>query len=57
MTHHDDRSADRLEELLQLSGPRPEPPADRFERARAAAHAAWQSRAAGQTAPDAPFER
>jgi ferric-dicitrate binding protein FerR (iron transport regulator) len=43
MTHHDERSVDRLEELLQLSGPRPEPPADRFERARAAAHAAWQA--------------
>jgi ferric-dicitrate binding protein FerR (iron transport regulator) len=43
MTHHDGRSADRLEELLQLSGPRPEPPVDRFERARAAAHAAWQA--------------
>ena len=43
MTHHDDRSANRLEELLQLSGPRREPPADRVERARAAAHAAWQA--------------
>jgi ferric-dicitrate binding protein FerR (iron transport regulator) len=33
---------DRLEDLLHLSGPRPEPSAVAIDRARRAAHAAWQ---------------
>ena len=43
MTHHDERTTDRLAELLQHSGPRPAPSAKGIESARAAAYEAWQS--------------
>ena len=42
MSDHHDRPADRLADLLQLSGPRRSPAPERIEQARAAAREAWQ---------------
>jgi len=41
MSDHHDRPADRLANLLQLSGPRRSPSPERIEQARAAAREAW----------------
>ena len=41
MSDHHDRPADRLADLLQLSGPRRSPSPERIEQARAAAREAW----------------
>ncbi len=42
MSEDHDRPADRLAGLLQLAGPRPSPPPERIDQARAAAREAWQ---------------
>jgi hypothetical protein len=43
MTEHDTPPPDRLAELLELSGPRPAPSSEGYERARMAARDAWQA--------------
>ena len=42
MSDDHDRPADRLAGLLRLAGPRPSPPPERMDQARAAAREAWQ---------------